>query len=121
MHKLLLFAVATSLVAATTVALASASRTAPHASAVTPGQEAANAYLPAGDTPITDNWYLPDGDHAQTGFSQLKQINSTNAGGLHLVWSAALDPLWIAANRGIQNAPICCPDGNLVEPMRDPV
>ena len=58
MRRLMYFVVAAGLVAATTVALASASRTAHRKSAASPAGESANAYLPAGEAPLTDNWTL---------------------------------------------------------------
>ena len=75
--------------AATTVALASASRTAPRKAAASPGAESANAYLPTGETPAADNWSWTGGDESDTGFSQLKQINSSNVGGLKVVWNGS--------------------------------
>jgi putative pyrroloquinoline-quinone binding quinoprotein len=117
MRKLLYLVVAAGLAVATTVALASASRMTPGNASVTPAQETANAYLPAGETPITDNWYSGGGDLAQTTFSQLKQINSTNIGGLKLVWDRPLQ-LNGPAVGSLQQAPICCPDGLLMEQLR---
>src|SRR6266700_4081916 len=113
MRKLLYFVVTAGIVAATTVALASASRTAPHA---TPAGEAANAYLPTGTKPLTDDWTLPGGDTASTLFSQLKQINSSNVGSLKVVWNGSYRAP--AANTAqFQQAPICCPDGLMYLPI----
>src|ERR1700681_1055988 len=82
MRRMLYFVVAAGLVAATTVALASASRTAGSKGAASPAGESATAYLPAGEAPLADNWSLPGGDTSSTLFSQLKQINSSNVGSL---------------------------------------
>ena len=108
MRKMLYFVVAAGLVAATTVALASASRTATHKVVASPG-EGASAYLPAGEAPLTDNWSLPGGDTSSTLFSQLKQINSSNVGSLKVVWNGSYRAP--AAAGSLQQAPICCPDG----------
>ena len=106
MRKLLYFAVMAGLVAATAVALASASRTAPRA---TPAQETANAYLPVGVTPAVNDWTLPGGDVSSSMFSQLKQINSTNVGSLKVAWNGSYRAP--AAGGSLQQAPICCPSG----------
>jgi len=108
MRKLLYFVVAAGLVAATMVALASASRTAGSKSSASPVGESANAYLPTGEAPLTDNWSLPGGDTSSTLFSQLKQINSSNVGSLKVVWNGSYrEP---AAAGSLQQAPLCCPD-----------
>src|SRR6187401_1392517 len=80
MRRLLYFVVTAGLVAATAVALASASRTAPRSASAT--GESANAYLPKGTKPLMNDWNLPGGDQASTLYSQLKEINSNNVGGL---------------------------------------
>src|SRR5205085_2591235 len=103
MRKLLYFVVATGLVAATAVALASASRTAPRATG-----ESANAYLPKGTAPMVNDWTHPGGDAASTLFSQLKEINSSNVGGLKVVWNGSYRPA--TATGSLQQAPMCCPD-----------
>src|ERR1700681_588272 len=116
MRKLLYLVVATGLVAATTVALASGSRTAPRKASVTPAAESANAYLPAGETPAAANWNWSGGDAADTGFSQLKEINSSNVGSLKVVWNGSYgDP---AAAGALQQQPICCPDNLMYESIR---
>jgi glucose dehydrogenase len=114
MRSLLYFVVAAGLVAATTVALASASRTAPRKASVAPLQESANAYLPAGVQPAGDNWNASGGDVADTGFSQLKQINSSNVGSLKVAWNGSYGAP--AAPGSIQQQPICCPDGLMYVP-----
>src|SRR5205823_12287419 len=119
MRKLLYFVVAAGLVAATTVALASASRTAPTKASATPAQESANAYLPKGETPAGDNWNWSGGDAADTGFSQLKQINSSNVGSLKVAWNASYGVP--AAAGSLQQAPICCPDNLMYESVRSGV
>src|SRR5580765_2416297 len=90
MRKLLYFAVAVGLVAATTVALASASRTAPRKAVAT--GESANAYLPKGVAASGDNWNWSGGDAADTGYSQLKEINSSNVGSLKVAWNGSFAP-----------------------------
>jgi glucose dehydrogenase len=92
MRKLLYFVVTAGLVAATTVALASASSTAPRKASATPAQETANAYLPKGVAPAVNDWIAPGGDIANSGFSQLKQITSANVAGLKNVWNASFNP-----------------------------
>jgi hypothetical protein len=109
MRKLLYFVVTAGLVAATTVALASASPTTPRKAAVTPAQESANAYLPVGEKPAVDNWSLPGGDVSGTLFSQLKQITSTNVASLKVAWDSPLQlPITVLGN--MEASPICCPD-----------
>jgi len=103
------FVVAAGLVAATTVALASASRTAGSKGLASPAGESANAYLPAGEAPMTDNWSLPGGDTSSTLFSQLKQINSSNVGSLKVAWNGSYGPA--GGGGSYQQQPICCPDG----------
>jgi glucose dehydrogenase len=109
----LVFVIAALFVAATTVALASASRTASHKASATPA-EGANAYLPTGVKPAVNDWLWPGGDESSTGFSQLKQINSSNVGGLKVAWNASYNPpggTGLAAGR--EGQPICCPLGNM--------
>ena len=89
MRRLLYFVVVTGVAAATIVALASASRTATSKVSASPGAESANAYLPSGETPAAANWDWTGGDPADTGFSQLKDINSTNVGSLKVVWNGS--------------------------------
>jgi hypothetical protein len=108
MRRFVYFVVAAGLVAATTVALASASRTAGSKGSASPSGESATAYLPSGEAPLTDNWSLPGGDTSSTLFSQLKQINSSNVGSLKVVWNGSYrEP---AAAGSLQQAPLCCPD-----------
>src|SRR5438477_11161913 len=82
--KFLLIAAATGLLAATTVALASASRAISHKATVSP--EAANAYLPLGVAPAGNDWISPGGEITNTGYSTLKQINTGNVANLKMVW-----------------------------------
>jgi putative pyrroloquinoline-quinone binding quinoprotein len=113
MRKLSYFVVAAGLVAATTVALASASRTAPR---VSPAGESATAYLPAGETPAADNWNWSGGDAADTGFSQLKQINSSNVMSLKVAWNGSYAAPGAATGQ-FQQQPICCPDNLMYVPV----
>ena len=118
MRRFLYFVVAAGLLAATTVALASASRTAPRKVSASPSGESADAYLPAGEAPLTDNWSLPGGETASTMFSQLNQINSTNVGSLKVVWNGSYQAPPAAAG-SLQQAPICCPDGLMYQDIRN--
>ena len=113
MRKLLYFVVTAGLVAATTVALASASSTAPRKASATPAQETANAYLPKGVAPAVNNWLARGGDIANSGFSQLKQITSANVAGLKNVWNASFSPPTVTANP--QSQPICCPNDMMIQ------
>src|SRR5258707_365412 len=106
MRKLLYFVVAAGLVAATAVALASASRTTPRKSVAT--GESANAYRPKGTAPMVNDWTHPGGDAASTLFSQLKEINSSNVNGLKVVWNGSYRAA--TATGSLQQAPMCCPD-----------
>src|SRR5579863_3886201 len=106
MRKFLYTAVAVGLVAVTSVALASASRTAPRTAKVSPAES--NSYLPAGEAPLTDNWTVSGGDYANTMYSQLNQINSTNVGSLKVVWNGSYRPAGLTSQ--LSQAPLCCPD-----------
>jgi hypothetical protein len=107
MRGFVYFVVTAGLVAATTVALASASRTAPRAMSAT--GKSANAYLPKGMKPLVNDWNHPGGDAASTMFSQLKQINSSNVNGLKVVWNGSYRAP--GATGALQQAPLCCPSG----------
>src|SRR5262245_31339598 len=84
LRRSLYLAAAAGLVAATIVAFASASRTAPSRSGVTP--ETPNAWLPAGLIPAGHDWETTGGDLAGSSFSTLKQINTSNVARLKMVW-----------------------------------
>src|SRR5438034_5067218 len=77
--KLAIFIVAAGLLAATTVALASAAK------APAP-KEGANFYLPAGVTPAGNDWPEPYGETSNTMYSTLTQINTSNVSTLRQVW-----------------------------------
>src|SRR5439155_19049430 len=102
MQKLLSFILVAGLVAAATVALASASSTSKRVS-----PETAFAWLPIGEVPAgsaTNNWEYPQGDLAHTNYSLLKQINTSNVANLKLAWQVSLDgPTY---NGVIEGAPI---------------
>jgi alcohol dehydrogenase (cytochrome c) len=83
MRKWLLLTVAMGLVAASMVALASASRT---STKITPSAETANAYLPKGVKPCTNDWMYYGCDVVGTAYSQLTQINKTNVKDLQVAW-----------------------------------
>ena len=87
MRRFLYFVVTAGLVAATVVALASASRTAPRAASAT--GESANAYLPKGMKPVVNDWNIRVVIANSTLFSQLKQINTSNVGGLKVAWQGS--------------------------------
>jgi len=110
MRRFLYFVVTVGLVAATAVALASASRTAPRAASAT--GESANAYLPKGNAPAVNDWVFPGGDQNATLYSQLKQINSNNVGSLKVAWQGSYRAPGV--NNSLQNAPICCPSGLMI-------
>jgi quinohemoprotein ethanol dehydrogenase len=105
-RRLLSFALATGLLAAVSVGLASASGSAPSKKGVTPSAEAANAYLPAGVTPCSNDWPVNDCDLAGTDFSQLTQINKNNVGNLKVAWQATFETLADATAWPPQNKPI---------------
>src|SRR5436190_19176250 len=105
MYKLSSFLLATGLVAATAVALASASSATSHAKSVSP--ETGYPWLPLGGISAgtaTNNWEYPQGDLAHTNYSALKQINTGNVSGLKVAWQASFNgPTY---NGGIEGAPI---------------
>jgi glucose dehydrogenase len=110
MQRLLVFLVGGALLAATAAALASAAGTAPLKASAAPA-EGANAYLPTGVKPAVNDWLWPGGDESSTGFSQLRQINSSNAGNLKVAWNASYN--LPTDTRSPQSQPICCPLGNM--------
>jgi quinohemoprotein ethanol dehydrogenase len=86
--RMLVLSVAAGLVsAATIVALASASQSVSRGVRVTP--EAANAWLPVGVAPAGTDWWTAGGDSANTAYSTLTQINTTNVSKLKVVWQAS--------------------------------
>ena len=90
MRRLLFVVVATGLVAASVVALASASHT---ARSVSPSQEAAWPWEPKGSIPAgtTDNdWEHSKADLADSQFSYLKQIDTSNVANLKVAWTQNL-------------------------------
>ena len=97
MRRLLFLIVAMGLVGATVVALATASRT---ARAVSPSAETAWPWEPKGSIPAgtaDNNWEHGKGDLADSQFSYLKQIDTSNVAGLKVAWNANLAaPTWRA-------------------------
>ena len=113
MRKLLLLALATGLIAATVVGLASASRTAGQAK-VTPSAETANAYLVAGDHPCTNDWMNFGCDVSGTAYSQLTQINKSNVANLKVAWDKGYS---VGTYNGPVHAqPLCCANGLMYIP-----
>jgi glucose dehydrogenase len=114
MRRLLYLVVAAGLVTVTAVALASASRTANRHASASP--EGATAYLPTGTPAAADNWFSSGGDWADSGYSTLKDINSNNVSGLKVAWNGSYsDPS--VPNGSLQQQPVCCPDGLLMETL----
>jgi quinohemoprotein ethanol dehydrogenase len=103
MRKLVFLAVTAALVAATVVALASASSTSPK---ITPSAETANAYLPKGVKPCVNDWLYFGCDAAGTAYSQLKQITKANVTKLKVVWDQGYMPP--AYSQPVHAQPICC-------------
>jgi glucose dehydrogenase len=108
MRRFLFLVASTGLIGATVVALATASHAAK--TAATPaGFDAETAWpwepqgsVPAGTT--DNNWQTGKGDLADTQFSYLKQITSSNVGGLKVAWqNSYADPSY---SGGIQGSPI---------------
>ena len=115
MRRLLRLAAAGAVVAVSVLA-PSATRAEPHRK---PPRAGANAYLPAGAKPAADNWLWPGGDEANSGFSQLKQIDSSNASDLKVAWSESFG---LASDVGVpQSQPICCPSGLMLLTLRSGV
>src|SRR5260370_27861764 len=104
MRRLLFLLVATGLVAASVVALASASHS---ARSVSPSAETAWPWEPKGSVPAgtaDNNWEHGKGDLADSQFSYLKEINTGNVAGLKVAWTQNLAGADYAG--GIQGTPI---------------
>jgi glucose dehydrogenase len=74
------------------VSLASASSS---SSSVSPSQETAWPWEPSGSVPAGtagNDWQYPKGDLADSQFSYLKQINTTNVSKLQVAWNQSFDP-----------------------------
>jgi len=109
MRKFLLLLSAIGVVGATTVALAAASGTMPHAAKVTPSAETANAYLMPGDHPCVNDWMNFGCDVGGTAFSQLTQIKPGNVSQLKVVWDKGYS---VPQYSGPVHAePLCCANG----------
>jgi quinohemoprotein ethanol dehydrogenase len=79
--------VATGMLAATLVGLASAGKAVSNrAAAPRVSPEAANAYLPLGVTPAGTDWTSPGGEITSTAYSTLSQINTGNVANLKMTW-----------------------------------
>ena len=89
LRQVSLLLLALGMVAASVTALASASQ---GAKRVTP--ETAYPWMPNGASPAgtpENNWQYPFGDYGLTGFSMLKEINTSNVSGLKQVWQASFN------------------------------
>jgi quinohemoprotein ethanol dehydrogenase len=101
-HKLVFFMFAAGLLAAATVALASAST---NAAKVKPAVET-TSYLMKGDFPCVNDWMFPGCNYQADAYSQLTQINKSNVSQLKVKWAAGFaDPL---ARGQVQSIPLCC-------------
>src|SRR5262245_58368054 len=88
-RQLSLLLVALGLVAASVTALASASQSSKRVTPETAYPWVPNGVAPAGTS--ANNWQYPFGDPGLTGFSMLKQINTSNVSGLKQAWQVSLD------------------------------
>src|SRR5438093_11445230 len=107
MRRLLFLFVATGLAAVTVVALATASRSAGTAGAVSPSAETAWPWEPKGSIPAgtaDNNWEHGKGDLADSQFSYLKQINTSNVANLKVAGTQNLAAPHYSG--GIQGTPI---------------
>src|SRR6266404_4821838 len=98
-RRSLLLSLAAAGLAATVVAMATASNTAPRKAA------AANAFLPGGVVPSGSDWSTPGGDLAGSGYSTLSQINTTNVSKLKMAWQKSYNAPGQGFNKP-QNQPI---------------
>jgi quinohemoprotein ethanol dehydrogenase len=101
MRRFFLIVVGTGLLAAATVALASASTA---RKVVTP--ESAASYLPAGVTPCGNDWPMSACDLAGTAYSTLTQINKSNVAKLKKAWDVSLEKPETSITWPPQNQPI---------------
>jgi glucose dehydrogenase len=109
---------ATGLLAAFTVAIASASHSKAakaSAKAATPA-EATPSYLPPGVTPCTTDWPAPGCDIANTAYSNLTQLNTSNVAGLKEVWRNSFDGATGGAIEG-QPLEVSGKNNNLPDPL----
>jgi quinohemoprotein ethanol dehydrogenase len=86
MRRLMFLVVATGAIAAVTVALASASHSTATSKAAATPTEATPSYLPQGVAPCETDWPAPGCDIANTAYSNMTQLNTSNVGGLKEVW-----------------------------------
>jgi quinohemoprotein ethanol dehydrogenase len=111
MRKFFLLVAAGGLLAAATVGLASASRSAPK---VTPSAETANAYLMPGDHPCTNDWMSFGCDVGGTAYSHLTQINKSNVTQLKVAWAAGYSPGTYSGP--VHAQPLCCANNMMYLP-----
>jgi alcohol dehydrogenase (cytochrome c) len=110
MRRLLAYLTA-GLAAASIVAFASASESARKAS------QPPDSYLPGGVQPCTLNWLAPSCDVSQSGYSQLKFINTQTVGRLHMVWQQSYNGPTFTGK--IEQQPICCANDNMYQQVVD--
>jgi len=104
MRKVPFLAVAALVVAATVVALASASHNA----------SAPPSWLPSGVAAAGADWTSPGGDISNSRYSPLAQINANNVQNLHVVWNQQFNTPDIQFSP--EGQPICCPNNLLYQP-----
>src|ERR1700749_1248254 len=75
---------------------------------------AAAAYVPTGVTAAGANWFWAGGDEANSGYSPLKQINSSNVSKLQVAWNAQLFSPSLTAVK-VESQPICCPNNLMIQ------
>jgi|SwirhisoilCB3_FD_contig_31_1437513_length_1975_multi_4_in_0_out_0_1 quinohemoprotein ethanol dehydrogenase len=110
MRRFLAYVVA-GLAAVSVVAIASASGVGKNA-LVTP-----DSYLPGGVQPCVTNWLAPSCDVSQSGYSQLKYINTQTVGRLHQVWQQSFNGSTFTGK--IEQQPICCANGMMYQQVAD--
>src|SRR5271170_2068000 len=97
MRRLMFLVVATGLLAAITVALASATTAKVATKTATP-TEATPSYLPAGMAPCGTDWPAAGCDGANTAYSTMTQLNTSNVSGLKLVWHDWFYPTGVSSS-----------------------
>jgi len=110
MRRFLAYVVA-GLAAVSVVAIASASGVGKNA-VVNP-----DSYLPGGVQPCVVNWLAPSCDVSQSGYSQLKYINTQTVGRLHQVWQQSFNGATFTGK--IEQQPICCANGMMYQQVAD--
>jgi quinohemoprotein ethanol dehydrogenase len=106
MRRFLVFVLSAGLLAAATVALASASDSTKKQPKVSPAAESVATFLPTGEIPAGTDWVWPRGDLAATQFSTLTQITPANVSKLQVAWRASYDADNLVGSLGLEGAPI---------------